>query len=555
MRRILFLSLALMALLGFVAPPDVFAQAAAPTPKFTITGLIDTVSSYSRNVSNADGIFNRKDDQWYGRNRGVFFINGEVGSAKGVFGFEIDMGWGQAGSNDSTIVNAGATSATAVATQFGTNGGFDLNTDSRGVIETKWLYVEFPLPLIPFSTIVRLGAQPFATAATYKLATYANGDFPGVNLYTTFSPTFKFQTTYVQVEENLVGTGTRTGLAGPLGYTGATANNQNRGDDYAFILSPEFTPFKGLDIKPMFSQFHAAGTTSGPFGARQGRGGINASTAYTNPDGTSRGGMNEDRFTVGVDGRFRSGPFSFDPSVLYQFGNRNVIAPATFTESGAVAGRRYNPNISAWLIDLRAGFQLGPLLLEGLGVYTTGNKARNNTLGTVRYYQALDTDTSYLGDWGTQLTSLGLDYLQAMNEGSGRVAYSGLGIGWDKYGRIQLGAKATYALTPALSVMAGVNGHWTAESVDRNGTPVAGTGIVPVFDAASLGAASRSSRSYVGTEFMSVLSWRFAPGLSWDNAVGYMIMGPALDAITDAAAGGRNAKDVSIVTSRVRFSF
>jgi hypothetical protein len=34
-----------------------------------------------------------------------------------------------------------------------------------------------------------------------------------------------------------------------------------------------------------------------------------------------------------------------------------------------------------------------------------------------------------------------------------------------------------------------------------------------------------------------------------------MIAGPALDAFTDPAAGGRNAKDVSIVTSRVRFSF
>ena len=39
MRRMLVLSLALMALLGFVAPPDVFAQAAAPTPKATITGF------------------------------------------------------------------------------------------------------------------------------------------------------------------------------------------------------------------------------------------------------------------------------------------------------------------------------------------------------------------------------------------------------------------------------------------------------------------------------------------------------------------------------------
>ena len=72
--------------------------------------------------------------------------------------------YGQTGSNDSTIVNAGAASATAVQTGFGTDGSFDLNTDSRGIIEVKWLYVEFPMPLIPVPTTARLGAQPFGAA-------------------------------------------------------------------------------------------------------------------------------------------------------------------------------------------------------------------------------------------------------------------------------------------------------------------------------------------------------------------------------------------------------
>src|SRR6266496_1399276 len=154
MRRILFLSLALVALLGFVAPPDVSAQAAAPTPKFTITGLIDNVGTWTQNMSSSDLNANRnRDHQLYGRTRGRF----------------------------------------------------DINTDTQGNLQIKWVYVEFPLPLVPFSSIVRLGAQPFATAANYKLATYANGDFAGVNLYTTISPTFKLQTTYVAVEERLVG--------------------------------------------------------------------------------------------------------------------------------------------------------------------------------------------------------------------------------------------------------------------------------------------------------------------------------------------------------------
>jgi len=537
MRRILFLSLALMALLGFVAPPDVFAQAAAPQPKFTITGLIDMVTSYAENVNNYDGIWNRKDTQWYGRTRGRFDIIGEVGSAKGVFGFEIDSTWGQTGSADTAL--GGGTQA------FGTTSAFDLNTDAVGNIETKWLYIEFPVPLIPVPMIARLGAQPFATAASYKLATYANGDFAGVNLYTTITPSFKLQWTYAAVEENLVGTETSTGLSGPLGI----ANTQNRGDDYALIVSPEFTPFKGLDIKPMFSMFYASGTTSGS--ARAARGGINTSTAYQGTGGASRGGIEEHRYTVGVDARYRMGPFSFDPSVLYQFGHRAVVTPAAFVDSGGATGQVRYADINAWLLDGRIGYQLGPLLLQGLGMYTTGNTARNNTLSSVQYYQPLSTDTGYLADWGTQLTSLGLDYLSAMGESGARVAYPGNHIGWDKYGRAQVGVKATYAITPALSAMLGVNGHWTAEEVDRNGTAIAGAGILPVF----AGPTPRDRSRYIGTEFMSVVSWRFAPGLVWDNGFGYMLSGPALDAITDPAAGGQNAQDAAILTSRVRFSF
>ena len=44
------------------------------------------------------------------------------------------------------------------------------------------------------------------------------------------------------------------------------------------------------------------------------------------------------------------------------------------------------------------------------------------------------------GDWGGQLTVLDVDYLDAMIESG---AFPGFEIGWDKYGRIQPGARAT----------------------------------------------------------------------------------------------------------------
>ncbi|MGH7399092.1 MAG: hypothetical protein ACRELW_16290, partial [Candidatus Rokuibacteriota bacterium] len=107
---VLMIALALVAL----AAPVAFAQ--APAPKVTINGTIDNLTSYSKNVSLYDGIWNLDDRNWYARTRGRFDIIGEVGKVKGVLGVEIDAAWGQTGAADTD------------ATAFGTNGSWDLNT-------------------------------------------------------------------------------------------------------------------------------------------------------------------------------------------------------------------------------------------------------------------------------------------------------------------------------------------------------------------------------------------------------------------------------------------
>src|SRR5207245_6840556 len=65
----------------------------------------------------------------------------------------------------------------------------------------------------------------------------------------------------------------------------ATART-SRGEDYAFILSPEINLMKGLDLKPLYSWFHADGVTS--FTARR-----NATNVRTvSAGGADSGGMN-----------------------------------------------------------------------------------------------------------------------------------------------------------------------------------------------------------------------------------------------------------------------
>ena len=619
MRRTLFLALALLAAFA-VAVPVADAQTPNPNAKVTISGLIDNVGTYTRNMSGFDFNLARNNDaQFYGRTRGRFDIIGEIGKAKAVLGIEIDEYWGQTGIGDSNgagsttcITARGSGSLACGAVGNGAESSFDLNTDTQSNLQIKWLYTEFPLPLVPVPTTVRLGGQPFGTAATWKLAAYANGDFGGVNIVSNITPNVKLLFTYVAVEENLTGKkdfppvfGGLNGaaLGGSTGNKCLTGGNavgtpcipQSRGDDFALIFSAEVTPMKGLDIKPMYSYFFASGLTSG--NARVGRGGMIIAPAISgatgaqgqspfapagganawSADGTGTG-LNENRNTVGIDARWRSGPFSVEPTFLYQFGTRqavNTISGAYGEVCSGATCRRYTAEEKAWFVDIRAGFQLGPWLFSGMYMWTSGDPAYNNPLKHVGYFQPLDTDTSYLADWGTQIMSLGIDYYQILNGGAAQAGLNpGVAIGYDKYGRHSFGAKANYAWTPTFNVWAGVTPSWTDRAVDTDGFLVANGGIQPQFvcrqgsgggvAAVYRGCRSEGDSKYLGTELNAGLQWKFADGLTFDWAVGYLFAGGALGHRTVGAAYSAAAppnqkdhevNDVIISTARVRYVF
>ena len=592
MRRTVVPVLAALVVLGAVTPG---AVAQAPTPIFQINGLIDQVGTYTRNMSRYDlNLARNKDAEFYGRTRGRFDFSGEYGTARGVLGIEIDSYYGQTGSQDSNNFNciSGATPGTVgCATQgLGSESAFDLNTDTEGNLQVKWLYAEFEVPLIPVPTVVRLGAQPLGGAANYKLGTYANGDFGGVHIASTVVPNVRLLFTYVAVEELL--TGKKDIASIPADVTGFNVP-QSRGDDFALILSAEVTPIKGLDLKPMYSYFYASGVTSAA--ARQGRGGfvIAASTA---PNGTAGGspfapknvsgadgvgtGIGENRHTIGLDGRWRIGEFSLEPTVLYQFGGRdafNTVTPAygiLCNSSGAAARNctKQHADLSAWMLDIRGGYQLGPLLMQGLFLWTSGNRARDTLLKNVNFFQPIDTDTSYLADWGTQITSLGVDYYQILNALQAGLV-PGSAIGYDKYGRTQLGLKASYALTTTVTFGGGWTILWTDRKVDTDGTLVGNGGILPSFVDRKTGrsAAPEGDAKLIGNELNATAGWRFGPGVALEWGLGYLFAGGALGHRTVGApycdGSGSNGRctppnkkdiqvnDVFITTVRARFTF
>src|SRR5437870_11594166 len=415
---------------------SVFAQ--APAPKVTITGLFDQVTTAGRNFY--DGNYGRDNDrEWYARTRFRPDFTFEVGRTRAVLGLEIDLMYGQGGANDGGFPgnNTRAPGGFFGGTKAATTGGLDLNTDVGGMIEIKWAYTEFDLtgknsllPFIPFMTVARVGAQPFANIATHKVY-YASGDFAGLSLDTTFTSELRNHLAFVIVEDQLAG-----------GNRSIATARTSRGEDYAFILSPEINLMKGLDLKPLYSWFHADGVTS--FTARR-----NATNVRTvSAGGADSGGMNsagaqgggnaagdstshEDRHTIGLDGRWRVGSFGLDPTIAYQTGTYDTQAQRSNGQIARVTGE-----IAAWLFDILGSYQLGPLLLEARGLYSTGNKARDNLSLSKHYFEPLDTDTLFWIGWGSFFALGAVDYFTCC-AGASRVMSTQRR--YDRYGRAQLG--------------------------------------------------------------------------------------------------------------------
>src|SRR5258708_2406856 len=126
MKRFLVPLLAVLLVIALTAT-SVFAQ--APTPKVTINGLFDQVTAMGKNFY--DGNLTRDNDrEWYARTRFRPDFTFEVGRVKAVLGLEIDLMYGQGGSNDGGFPGnvSGASGGFAGGSKAATNGALDLNT-------------------------------------------------------------------------------------------------------------------------------------------------------------------------------------------------------------------------------------------------------------------------------------------------------------------------------------------------------------------------------------------------------------------------------------------
>jgi hypothetical protein len=219
--------------------------------------------------------------------------------------------------------------------------------------------------------------------------------------------------------------------------------------------------------------------------------------------------------------------------------------------------------MSAWLIDLVLSYQLGPLLIEARGGYSTGNKARDNLAKGIRYYQPLDTDGNYWAGGWTQFWASGIDYF---NQGW---PTTGNYVGYDRYGRGSIAGRITYSLTPTLSLYGVVHTFLTAQAVDTDTSSVlattGGTGFPARLTSSQKSWVSGDS-NYLGTELNLGLTWYFSANAAFDLVGGYLFAGSALDAsecrgtltIAGVCTGQvvkMDSKDAYTLTARVRLAF
>lgn len=571
MRRIVVVATAVVALLGALSPP---VSAQAPAPKVTINGLIDTVTLGTKN--GFDGNYARTDDStWHARNRGVFTITGEVGKAKGVLALEIDLGWGQLSQNESNN-SAGGNTVTSSTGVIGTaqnpfqSGGMDLGIDQAGIIEVKNMYVEFPVPWVPFATVMRLGGQP--TQVTMKPAVLFTTDYAGVWLSSTIAPGVKFNLTYAQVEEQ------SSGLRASATFT--------RGDDFVLAPSLDIEPMKGIKIRPIWLYFSAQGNTNAAPRCRVqcaglpsngGNATISALTgAVTAPTagflGNYRTSSSENRQYFAIDAQTNFGPLYFDPTIVYETSSVDVYSTtlgdgldASFTQG---TGKKNTQNTSSWLVDLRGGWRAGPLLIEGIFVWTPGDDAQNDSFRSTRVYHPISTDGAGWGGWADILSPGTVDYLNGASPGINE--NGGLG----RYGLMRVGGRASYALTPAFTVRGGWNSWWTDTKVDtdaaggtqRTGVGTASYGSNPCSGASGQANAGciatnnkRGDEDYIGTEVSVGTVYQFAPGLAFDLVYAHLFAGSALDNTNPDPKTGtvtkHQAQDADLVAARVRYQF
>ena len=281
--------------------------------------------------------------------------------------------------------------------------------------------------------------------------------------------------------------------------------------------------------------------------------GVPVSFTRKNPAGAPGAGQVENRHTIGIDARWRSGPFFLEPTVFYQFGTRdtdNPYVPATAGNSVTEA------RIDAWFVDIIGGWRIGSLLLEGRYMYTTGNRPKDQLNRDVNSTSRWTPTPGYWSGWG-EIYGLGIEYYNPPLRGMGGQ------ISFDRFGRHQFAVRATYNVTPELDVRGAgvacvdgtVGGHGWFSCPPRRPPDHRGGPLQHEHHGSGSGLQRRRELHRHRGGARPHLAVRAGPVLTWPAPL--LFSGSALDAseVRNGVLTKMESKNIYTVVSRVRYSF
>lgn len=362
-------------------------------------------------------------------------------------------------------------------------------------IEGYWIEGLIPGTAAKF----QLGVPYFAAesggwAAANKIF---NTAAPGATLSAPLSDNISTYTWFSWIGQDLDGYGPSADRS--AGYVGTGGGH---GDDWAIGSRATITIADGLEADLIYAYHYTecgeAQKATNPntpcdTGALYGAGN---NTAYE-----------ENRHWIGSTLRYNYGDFSFSPTLIL------------YTASDELAG-----DTESLLLDVRAGYSVGPLSLSGRVVYTPGSGT--NADGT----QRTDKDYDVIGVWGVPHAT---QWFSLFGNSSGSPTFNDLGpllladsvqgnIRHEGYGLMHVAGKAEYTLNPQTTIGAAVGLFNTAEEIARGDMPRNST--LSGYDGVSYAGGSN-----LATEIDAFLHYNLYSNTTISLFVAYAMMGDALD--------------------------
>ena len=386
------------------------------------------------------------------------------------------------------------------------------------VIEGYWIEGLIPGTAAKFELgVPYFAAESGGWAAANKIF---NTAAPGATLSTPLSDTINTYTWFSWIGQDL------DGYNGGSVTTGV-GDGGGHGDDWALGTRATFSLADGLEADLIYAYHYtecgaahkAASNDPCDTGALYGAG---SNTAYE-----------EDRHWIGSTLRYNFADFSFSPTLIL------------YTASDELAG-----DTESMLLDVRAGYSVGPLSLSGRVVYTPGSGA--NADGT----QRTDKDYDVIGVWGIPHAT---QWFTLFGNSSGSPTFNDLGpllvndsvqgnIRHESFGLMHVAAKAEYTLTPQTTIGAAVGLFNTAEEIPAGTMPRDGDA-----EGDALYGATYAGGSHLATEIDAFLHYSLYSNTTISLFVAYAMMGDALDLMYDGST--YESQDAFGAGGRVVYSF